>query len=144
MVSGNEHRLKRQRRPRARPKHVVMIVDDLPDARNIYAAYFESRGFGAITARDGEDAILRAMSAKPDVIIMDLAMPRMNGVTATQRLKEERRTRAIPIILLTAYGERAIALGAIEAGVAVFLTKPCPPEDLEEHVRRLLGRRQRS
>ena len=121
-----------------------MIVDDSKDARDIYAAYFESRGFGAITARDGEEAIARATSAKPDVIIMDLAMPRMDGVTAIQRLKEERRTRAIPIILLTAYGERAIALGAIEAGAAVFLTKPCPPEDLEEQVRRLLGRRQRS
>ena len=115
-----------------------MIVDDLPDARNIYAAYFESRGFGAITARDGEDAILRAMSAKPDVIIMDLAMPRMDGIAATRRLKQEPRTRDIPIILLTAYAEKAIAEGGLEAGAAVFLTKPCLPEDLEEQVRRLL------
>jgi len=118
-----------------------MIVDDLADTRDIYAAYFESRGFGAITARDGEDAISRAMSAKPDVIVMDLTMPRMDGVTAIARLKEEPRTANIPIILLTAYVEKAIAQGGIEAGAAVFLTKPCLPEDLEEHVRRLLGKR---
>ena len=131
----------RPRARRGRPKHVVLIVDDLKDARDIYAAYFESRGFGALTAADEEEAIARAISARPNVIIMDLAMPRLDGVDAIQRLKRDRRTRAIAVILLTAYADRAIAAGAVEAGAAAFLTKPCLPEDLEATVRRLLGDR---
>ena len=76
----------------------------------------------------------------PDVIVMDLAMPKMDGISATRRLKAHRRTRHIPVILLTGYPYQAIERGALEAGVAVFLTKPCLPEDLERHVSELSGR----
>ena len=92
----------------------------------------------AITAADGNAGIEVARRTKPDVIVMDLAMPGLSGVSAAHHLKHERRTSKIPIIMLTGHGYRAIHEGALEMGVDVFLTKPCLPEDLEGHVRTLL------
>jgi len=100
-----------------------------------YAEFFESRGVGAVTARDGEEAVA------PHVIVMDLAMPGLDGIAATRRLKQRPRTRRIPVILLTGYALRTTDRGALEAGVDVVLRKPCLPDELEDHVRRLLDRR---
>jgi CheY-like chemotaxis protein len=118
----------------------VLLVDDFLDTRELYADYLRHRGMEAITAPDGDAAIEIAVRTKPDVIVMDLAMPRVSGISAAHHLKHDPRTRKIPVILLTGYGLRAIREGALEMGVDVFLTKPCLPEDLEEHVRRLLDR----
>ena len=126
--------------PRSSDKPVVLIADDVQDARDIYAAYLEARGFRAATACDGEEAVALTISLRPDVVVMDLAMPRLDGIGATRRLKNDPRTAAIPIALLTGYPERAIHEGALEAGATVFLTKPCLPEDLESAVRRLIPR----
>ena len=93
-----------------------------------------------LTAPDGDAAVQTAMAQRPDVIVMDLAMPRLNGISAVHRLKQDARTRNIPVIILTGYAFRAIQQGALEAGADVFLTKPCLPEDLERSVRDLLGR----
>ena len=110
----------------------------MQDARDIYAAYLEARGYRTVKARDGEQAVVVATSERPDVIVMDLTMPKLHGIDATRRLKQKPRTRHIPIILLTGYPDRAIREGALESGVALFLTKPCLPEDIEAAVRRLI------
>jgi CheY-like chemotaxis protein len=91
------------------------------------------------TAPDAETALVLAQTLRPDVIVMDLAMPGLDGITATYRLKRDPRTRRIPVIVLTGYSFRAIERGALEAGADVFLTKPCLPEDLEGQIRRLLA-----
>jgi two-component system, cell cycle response regulator DivK len=130
----------RSRPPQRSLKNVVLIVDDVQDTREMYAAYFESRGFRPITARDGEQAVALATSRRPHAIIMDLAMPWLDGIGAIRRLKQNPRTRVIPIILLTGYPDKAVRDGALEAGATVFLTKPCLPEDLEAAVRGLLDR----
>ena len=115
---------------------VVLIAEDVEDIRDLYVEFLQFRGFRTAVARDGEEAVALAVSLRPHVIIMDLKMPRLNGVGATRRLKQDRRTRGIPIILLTGYV--ATDQGALDAGAAVFLTKPCLPEELESNVRRLL------
>ena len=123
--------------PRARTRRTVLVVDDSPDMREIYGTYLGHQGFGVYTAPDGHEAVEIALAHRPDVIVMDLAMPRLNGITAMHRLKQDARTRRIPVIILTGYAFRAIQQGALEAGADVFLTKPCLPEDLERHVRAL-------
>jgi two-component system cell cycle response regulator DivK len=123
---------------RARRAGVVLIVDDSRDVREMYATYLRHSGFSTHTAPDGRAAVDIAVQIKPDVIIMDLSMPEVDGITATQRIRRHPRTRNIPVILLTGYPQKAIQRGALEAGVNVFLTKPCLPEDIELHVRRLL------
>jgi two-component system, cell cycle response regulator DivK len=129
--------------PRARLARRVLIVDDSPDTRDLYSTYLDHCGYQVITAPDGDVGIDLAVRLKPDVIVMDLAMPRINGISATHHLKHHPRTRRIPVVLLTGYAFRAIQQGALEMGVDVFLTKPCLPEDLEVHVRRLIAERSR-
>jgi CheY-like chemotaxis protein len=119
---------------------LVLIVDDTADTREMYSQYLTSRGFTVLTARDGAFGVDMALRRRPDVIVMDLAMPNVDGITATQRLKREIETRRTPILILTGYPMQAIERGALEAGADVFLTKPCLPEDLEQHVQRLLDR----
>ena len=119
---------------------LVLIVDDSLHTRELYTEYLTFRGLGVITAPDGEAGLALALAMRPDVIIMDLAMPGLNGITVTNRLKQHPRTRRIPVVVLTGYAFRAIQQGALEAGADAFLTKPCLPEDLERSVRELLGR----
>jgi two-component system, cell cycle response regulator DivK len=130
-----------QSRVRARAQRTVLIVDDSADTREMYGSYLGHRGFRVLMAPDGEAAVQIALAQRPDVIVMDLAMPRLNGISAVHRLKQEPRTHNIPVIILTGYAFRAIQHGALEAGADVFLTKPCLPEDLERHVQSLLSRR---
>jgi two-component system, cell cycle response regulator DivK len=115
-------------------------VDDTADTREMYSQYLTSRGFTVLTAQDGAFGVDVALRRHPDVIVMDLAMPNVDGITATRRLKREIGTRRTPILILTGYPLQAIDGGALEAGADVFLTKPCLPEDLEQHVQRLLDR----
>jgi two-component system, cell cycle response regulator DivK len=117
---------------------LVLIVDDSLDVREMYSQYLTHRGFSVISAPNGPQGIDLALAERPDVIIMDIAMPNMTGTTATQRLKSHPRTRKIPVVILTGHPDSAIEQGALEAGAARMLTKPCLPEDLEGHVRSLL------
>jgi two-component system, cell cycle response regulator DivK len=117
---------------------VVLIVDDSSDARELYGVYLSHQGFSVVLAADGASAVNTAIRLQPDLVVMDLSMPYLDGIAATQHLKAHPRTHNIPVILLTGYPSRAIERGALEGGVDVFLTKPCLPEDLERHVRGLL------
>ena len=127
-------------REASRPDHSVsvLIVDDVSDTREMYAFYFRRQGFTVFTALDGRHGLDVAMAQRPDVIVMDLSMPGMDGITVTRTLKRDARLRHIPILILTGYPMRAVQEGALEAGADGFLTKPCLPEDLEQHVRRVL------
>jgi two-component system, cell cycle response regulator DivK len=124
-----------RRSPKRRP--VILIADDTTDARELYAAYFRSRGFNVVTAHDGAAVIQVALAEQPDVIVMDLAMPQFDGITATERIKGYARMRRTRVILLTGYPYEAVDRRALEAGADRFLTKPCLPEVLERHVNEL-------
>ena len=119
---------------------VVLIVDDSLDARELYATYLDHVGYSVRVVADGHAAIAATVELQPDVVVMDLAMPHVDGITAIRRLKMHPRTRRIPVILLTGYPSKAIQQGALEAGADVFLTKPCLPEDLERYVVQLTER----
>jgi CheY-like chemotaxis protein len=118
----------------------ILVVDDTADTREMYAIYFRSRGFTVETASNGHSAIDAAHRWQPDVIVMDVAMPGLDGITATREIKQDPHTVDIPVVILTAYPIRAIKGGALETG-ARFVMKPCAPEELEEHVWRALDRR---
>lgn len=117
---------------------LVLIVDDSLHTREMYTEYLTYRGLGVVSAADAESGLALARALRPDAIVMDLAMPGLNGITATHRLKQDARTRRIPVLVLTGYAFRAIQHGALEAGADAFLTKPCLPEDLEARIREFL------
>ena len=123
---------------RRRTRQLVLIVDDSLHTRHLYSEYLTFRGLGVVSAPDGGSALVMARSMRPDAIVMDLAMPGVDGITATRQLKADPRTRAIPVLILTGW---VLEQGALEAGADLFLTKPCLPEDLEQEVRRLIAGR---
>jgi two-component system, cell cycle response regulator DivK len=124
-----------RRRPTTRPP-VILIADDTTDSRDLYAEYFETRGFSVLTAHDGAGAVQVALEHVPEVIVMDLAMPQVDGITAIQRIKADARMQQTRVILLTGY-HLALERSAQEAGADLFLRKPCLPERLERHVNAL-------
>lgn len=122
---------------------LVLVVDDVAHGREIFAEYLEFRGFRVATAADGQEAIDQAFELHPDVILMDLSLPRIDGWEATRRLKADDRTRDIPVIALTAHALAAAHDKAMEVGCDAVVTKPCLPKDLEQEVRRQLDARKR-
>ena len=119
---------------------LVLIADDTFDTRELYGLYLTLCGFAVQTATDGEAAVQIALESRPDVIVLDFSMPRVDGITATKRIKEHPRTRHIPVIVVTGFPHQAAQRGALEAGADVFLGKPCLPEDLGKQVQRLIDR----
>jgi CheY-like chemotaxis protein len=122
-------------RRQARP--VVLLVDDLADQRELYRQYLDFAGYEVAVARDGFEAVDRALHLHPDVVIMDLAMPGLDGFETTQRLKALEATRSIPVIALTAHGELPREW-ALTAGCAAYLKKPCYPHDLAMEISAVL------
>jgi CheY-like chemotaxis protein len=123
---------------RAREQPLVLVVEDYQDAREMYAAYLQFSGFDVAEAGNGIEAIEKAQELLPDIVLMDLALPRMDGWEATRRLKNDERTRHIPIVALTGHALAGHAEGAREAGCDAFVTKPCLPDALVTEINRLL------
>ena len=106
----------------------VLVVDDDPDARNIFSESLRSKGCVVFTASDGRIAIEKAKNLGPDIIVMDLAMPRVDGFEAIRKLRESSWTRRLPIIAISAVPLTQDL--ALEAGCDAFLSKPVDPEAL--------------
>lgn len=119
---------------------LVLVVDDDEDSRAVVAEYLAFRGYRVATADNGLDGVSQAANLLPALVLMDLAMPVLDGWEATRRLKSDPRTRTIPVIALTAFGnEPDLAQRALEAGCHAVLTKPVAPRDLEAELRRMLA-----
>jgi CheY-like chemotaxis protein len=121
------------------PPRKVLIVDDFEDNRAMYAEFLRYSGFDVIEASNGAEAIERATAASPDVVVMDLSLPVLDGWEATRRLKADARTRHIPVIALTGHALEGHSQGAREAGCDWFLAKPCLPETLLNTLNDLLS-----
>jgi CheY-like chemotaxis protein len=104
----------------------------------MYSEYLQFSGFDVVEAANGMEALQRAVDATPDIILMDLSLPVMDGWEATRRLKADKRTAAIPVVALTGHALAGISEGARRAGCDSFVTKPCLPEDLVKEIRKVL------
>jgi two-component system cell cycle response regulator DivK len=118
---------------------LILVVDDYQDAREMYAEYLQFSGFRVAEARNGNEALEQAFALKPDLILMDLGLPGMDGWEATRQLKSDERTRHIPVVALTGHALAGASEGARKAGCDSFVTKPCLPDDLVVEVRRMLN-----
>ena len=122
---------------------LVLVVEDYQDAREMYAAYLQFSGFEVAEAGNGIEAIEKTRELLPDIVLMDLALPRMDGWEATRRLKNDELTKHIPIVALTGHALAGHAEGAREAGCDAFVTKPCLPDALVAEIKRLLDQHRR-
>lgn len=116
----------------------VLVVDDYDDAREMYSEYLEFLGYEVHTARDGREAIDVARETLPDIILMDLSLPVLSGWEATRQLKEDARTRDIPVMALTGHVLPKHSERAREVGCDAFLAKPALPDTVAEQIRALL------
>jgi two-component system, cell cycle response regulator DivK len=119
---------------------MILLVDDFPDNREMYAEFLTFSGLRVAEADDGHEALEKAFAMLPDLIVMDLSLPGVDGWEATRRLKADERTKHIPVIALTGHALAGHSKGALEAGCDVFITKPCLPERLLEVIQSTLGR----
>jgi two-component system, cell cycle response regulator DivK len=120
---------------------LVLLVDDYEDNRRLFAEYLELSGFRTAVAGNGEEGLAKAIELHPEVIVMDLAMPDLDGFEVTRRLRADEGTRRTPVIALTAYPIGYSRHAAMEAGCDAYLTKPCGPRQLLAEIRRLLDAR---
>jgi len=118
---------------------LVLVVDDFQDNREMFAEYLALSGFRVAQAVNGREALERAFALLPDVILMDLSLPELDGWEATRRLKRDPRTHHIPVVALTGHVLADHAREAREAGCDGFLAKPCLPEVLVIELRRVLA-----
>lgn len=115
----------------------VLVVDDSRVIRELIAVNLELEGFEVTTAADGEAAVRLASEVRPDVITLDVMMPRLNGFEAVQRLRQDPTTAGIPVVMVTGRAQTADLDRGREVGVEAYLTKPFEPTDLVEVVTRL-------
>lgn len=108
----------------------------------MYAAYLQFSGYRVAEAANGLEALEKARELLPDIILMDLALPKMDGWEATRRLKADALTRHIPVVALTGHALAGHAEGARQAGCDAFVTKPCLPDALVAEIQRMLEARE--
>ena len=117
----------------------ILLVDDEPDFLLLVKSRLEANGYETSEASDGVEALLKAKTEKPDLILLDLMLPKMDGYKVCGLLKKDRRYAKIPIILFTARAQEQDKKLGEEAGADAYLTKPFEPEALLAKIRELLG-----
>ena len=117
----------------------VLLVEDNEDNLVVYRTILEHVGFRVLEARDGEEGVSRAKENLPDLILMDISIPKIDGWEATQRLKADDNTKAIPIIALTAHALEEDRQKALQAGCDGYLAKPVEPRRVVQEVERFVG-----
>jgi DNA-binding response OmpR family regulator len=118
----------------------VLVVDDEEYIQHILNFSFGAEGYEVVTAADGEEGIKKAQDEKPDIIVLDIMMPTMDGYEACKRLKSDPKTKAIPVILLTAKGRDVDRRLGSEAGADDYVVKPFSPGRLIERVEGIMKR----
>lgn len=117
----------------------ILVVDDDPVIQKLLSVNFEMEGYQVATASDGVEGLERVQADPPDLILLDVMMPRMDGLEVARRLKADPSTKGIPVVLLSAKAQSTDVQGGLEAGADAYVTKPFDPLELLEKVAALLG-----
>ncbi|MDP9303989.1 MAG: response regulator [Actinomycetota bacterium] len=119
---------------------LVLVADDEEDIRALVAFRLKRAGYEVITAADGEEALLLATTRLPDLVVLDMMMPKATGLEVTHSMREQAATKDIPVILLTARAQEVDVARGFEAGADDYVKKPFSPQDLQARVQALLER----
>jgi DNA-binding response OmpR family regulator len=118
----------------------VLVVEDDPDIVELILHYLRAEGFEAEALGDGREALERLREVPPDVLILDLQLPGLDGLALCAEIRRDRRTRALPVIMLTARGDEADRVVGLEVGADDYVVKPFSPKELVARVRALVRR----
>jgi twitching motility two-component system response regulator PilH len=113
---------------------LVLVVDDSPTEQHIFCKALERHGYDTVVASDGEEAIETAQQMRPDVIVMDVVMPGMNGFQATRRLSKNPVTASIPVVIVSAKGQETDRIWGLRQGASQYLVKPVESGELASAV----------
>ena len=122
----------------AAKKFLILVVDDAADNVAMISLDLQRQGYRVVTATDGEEAISVASATQPDLILMDISMPRLDGLGATRRIRDHDALRNVPVVAVTAYGTEGFQLAAYDVGVSGYLTKPIDFGRMHQLIARLL------
>jgi CheY-like chemotaxis protein len=131
---------KRRPRPQRAAPPLILVVDDDAGTLRLYAQFLKGDGFRVATAGDGLSAVVAATMDRPDLIVMDLSLPQVDGWEATRQIKRNPATARIPVVACTGHVLGGSVARALDAGVDAYITKPCPPAALARQIRKTLRR----
>ena len=118
----------------------ILVVEDNPDILELVAYHLEAQGYEVVRAMTGENGLAQAGKTAPDLVILDVMLPGINGLDVCRKLKQQEATRSIPVLLLTAKSEDADIISGLELGADDYITKPFSPKVLVARVRAVLRR----
>lgn len=120
---------------------LVLVIEDDPDQRRFLERMLGTSGYRVVSAADGEAGLAAAASTRPDVVVLDVMMPRLNGYQACRALKQNPATAGVPVVILTTKDQPADEFWATEVGADAFLTKPIEIQTLLDEITRVMGSR---
>ena len=123
----------------AAPGALILVADDDGDVRELVVFRLERAGYRVVTAADGQEAVEVALQRSPDVCVIDVMMPKLDGYQVTERLRASPGLAEVPIVLLTASVEDAAVSRGFEAGASDYIKKPFGPQELLERIAAALG-----
>lgn len=121
------------------PKFLILIVDDSADNVAMISLDLQQQGYRVVTASNGEDAITVATQMLPNLILMDINLPTLDGLGATRRIRENGALQDVPVIAITAFGTEGFQRAAYDAGLSGYLTKPLDLDRMHQLIARLLS-----
>lgn len=119
----------------------ILVAEDERDIRDLIAFTLQFAGHQVITANNGEEAVLLTAQERPDLVLTDVRMPKMTGYEACKLIKQDPKTRHIPVVFLSAKGQEAEVQSGLQAGGDEYLLKPFAPDQLTRKVAEILGQR---
>lgn len=119
---------------------VILVAEDERDIRDLIVFTLQISGFNVIQAPNGEEAVKKATEVKPDLILLDVRMPKMTGYEACEMLKEQEDTKDIPIVFLSAKGQETEISTGLDLGAEDYFLKPFTPDDLIQQVNKILAK----
>jgi len=120
-------------------KFLILVADDSADSVAMVSLFLQQQGYRVVSASNGEDAITVATQTMPNLILMDISMPTLDGLGATRRIRDDEALRNIPVIAVTAFGTEGFQRAAYDVGVSGYLTKPIDLDRMNQLIARLLS-----
>ena len=120
-------------------KFLILVVDDSPDNLAVISLFLQQQGYRIVTANNGEDAVTIATQMLPNLILMDINLPALDGLGATRRIRDNDALKEVPVVAITAFGTEGFQRAAYDVGISGYLTKPIDLDRMHQLIARLLS-----